>query len=445
MELRHIWMGLGVAALVACVAATEKISEPTLKPGRVKVIYWESWTDFEAEAMQRVVDSFNRRQDKIFVEFVSTSGTEEKALMATAGGIPPDLAGLAGSSVPLYAYFQALTQLDDMCRDAGIVRDNYIPICFDLMTYKGHVYAMPTTPATTGYHYNRKILKEAGWNPDEPPRTIEELDAMDQMVMRKDKDGRVKRAGFLPAEPGWWSWSWPYFFGGRLIDANGKISTDLPANVRAYTWMQGYAKRYGVSQIQTFRQGFGQFNSPRNAFIDGTVASVIQGVWMANFIQKYNPSMDWAAAPFPYPADRPDLAGSVEIEQDCIVIPKGAKHVREAFEFLKYLQSQEGMEMLCLGQKKFSPLKQVSPEFYAKHANPFIRFFREEALSPNAFSTPRTPIWKQYGRELDVAIDKINLVTTDSPQQLLAKVRERVQPMQDEVDKIEKLRGDSAP
>ncbi|MFX8824957.1 extracellular solute-binding protein, partial [Acinetobacter baumannii] len=84
-----------------------------------------------------------------------------------------------------------------------------------------------------------------------------------------------------------------------------------------------------------FRSGFGGFNSTQNAFISGKMASVLQGVWMANFIQKYNKDLDWAAVPFPYPKDKPELKGSSMVDLDIIVIPRGAKHPKEAFEFLK--------------------------------------------------------------------------------------------------------------
>ncbi|MBX3111189.1 MAG: ABC transporter substrate-binding protein [Fimbriimonadaceae bacterium] len=441
MDRRPLLALLGVAVIAGAVAETEQISQPEHRPDRVIVTYWEKWSDFEADAMRKVVNEFNRRQDKIFVNFLSTSGIENKTIMATAGGIPPDIAGLFGANLPLYAYYEAIMPLDEVCAKAGVKKDDYIPVFWDICTYKGKLYALPTTPATTALHYNRKILRDVGWDPDRPPATIEELDELDKRAMILDKQGHVVRAGFMPTEPGWWPWSWPYFFGGTLMDDKGKVTTDLPDNVRAYTWMASFAKRYGASQLQSFKQGFANaFNSPQNAFLDKKVATVLQGVWMANFIQKYTPDLDWAASPFPTPADRPELKGRVIADLDIVVIPRGAKHPQEAFEFLKFLQSQEGMELLCMGQKKYTPLMKVSPSFYANHPNPFIKLFRDQSLSPNVFYTPRTPIWNRYQQELQVVIDKMNLLDKRSVKDLLGDVKARVQPMQDEVDKIERLR-----
>src|ERR1051326_4218021 len=63
-------------------------------PGRIPVIYWEKWTGFEMDGMQAVVDDFNTSQDRDFVQYISTSGVDQKTLIATAGGNPPDVAGL---------------------------------------------------------------------------------------------------------------------------------------------------------------------------------------------------------------------------------------------------------------------------------------------------------------------------------------------------------------
>lgn len=430
--------------VAGAVWGSESVSVPVKKPGKVIVTYWEKWTDFEADAMRKVVDEFNASQDKIYVDYLSVSGIDNKTIMATAGGIPPDLAGLFGANLPLYASYEAVMPMDEMAKEAGLKEEDYIPIFYKICSYKGKLFSLPTTPATTALHYNRQILRDVGWNPDKPPATIEELDELDKKCMVLDKEKHVVRAGFMPTEPGWWPWSWPYFFGGTLMDEDGKITTDLPDNVRAYEWMQGFAKRYGASQLQSFRQGFANaFNSPQNAFLDKKVASVLQGVWMANFIQKYVKDMDWAASPFPTPADRPDVRGSVIADLDIIVIPRGAKHPKEAFEFLKFVQSQKGMEMLCMGQKKFTPLMKVSPEFYAKHPNPFIKLFRDQSLDKNVFITPRTPIWNQYQQELQKVLDQMNLLDKRSVKDLLGDVRKRVQPMQDEVDKIEKLREEA--
>ncbi|MHA4875075.1 hypothetical protein, partial [Enterococcus faecium] len=81
---------------------------------------------------------------------------------------------------------------------------------------------------------------------------------------------------------------------------------------------------------------------------------------MANYIGMYDKKLDWFAVPFPHPKDRPDLAEVSFANFDTLQIPKGAKHPREAFEFIAFVQTQKEMEKLCASHGKNSPLTKVS-------------------------------------------------------------------------------------
>lgn len=420
---------LGIGLLAAAVTS-EILVKPHAADHRVHITYWEKWTGFEFDAMKAVVDEFNQSQDKITVDFLSVSNIRDKTLLAISGGVPPDLAGLESGFVAQFVDEKALFPLDDLCAKGGISKDRYVKAYWDICNYKGHTYALPTTPASTALHYNRALLKKAGFNPDKPPVTLEELSAMAEKLTKKNAKGSITVAGFLPAEPGWWNWAWGCVYGGKLWDGTSKITSDSKENVQGFEFVQSFSKKYGPGQIQTFKSGFGQFSSPQNAFMSSQVVLELQGVWMYNFIHMYKPNLDWAAAPFPYPASRPDLKRMTFVDEDILCIPRGAKHIPEAFEFAKFVQSQHGMELLCMGQKKQTPLKYVTPEFLAKHPNPYIKLFIAMAQEPNAVTAPQMGIWPEYQDELNNAYDAISLLHL-SPAEALKKVRLRMQPKLD--------------
>jgi len=243
----------------------------------------------------------------------------------------------------------------------------------------------------------------------------------------------------MPGEPGWWNWSWGPFFGGKLWDGKNKITFNSPENVKAFEWVQSFSKKWGASALQSFKSGFGSFSSPQNAFMMSQNAMEIQGVWMYNFIHMYSPGLDWAAAPFP--TANPELPDPTVIDLDVLCIPTGAKHTKEAFEFLKFVESQKGLEMLCLGQKKITPLKAVSPGFIENHPNPFIKLFIKMSYSKGAVSTPKLGIWSQYKDEISSAFDDITLMTK-TPKQALDDVTNRMQPMLDQYQYRLHLRGE---
>lgn len=420
------------------------------------ITYWEKWTGFEGVAMDSVIDDFNAQELEkakadssyapIEVEKVTVSNVEQKLLIAIAGGNPPDLAGNYSFYVAAYADNGALTDLGPMLERSGFDRSRYIEHYMRLGEYRGKTWALPIVPASNALLTNKRLFAEAGLDPDKPPTTIEELDTdaarltqwevtlpSGEKVVRSgylpdvpDSQKRLIQAGFLPGEPGWWSYGWGYYFGGSLLESAGTISVAEAANVRAFDWMVSYSKNLGVGVTKRFRSGFGNFSSPQNAFLSGKVAMVLQGVWMHNFIEKYAPGLQWAAAPFPYPSARPELANTTSADADVLVIPKDSAHPKEAFQFMTYLTTQAALEKLCLGQQKFTPLEAVSDDFWQAHPNPYIRLFRELGLSKNAFSIPQTGVWNEYKRELDNAVDLMQNLS-EPPAVALANVQTKMQ------------------
>jgi ABC-type glycerol-3-phosphate transport system substrate-binding protein len=432
------------AGILAAFIYSEKVVQPKPVDNKIHVVYWEKWTEFEGDAIRAVVDAYNASQNRIHVDLLTVSGIENKTLLAIAGGTPPDVAGLYGPNVAQYAEDRAIEPLDDYCRANGIKRDNYIPVYWDMGTYRGHQYALPSVPASTALHYSKTMMREAGLDPEKPPKTIEELNQMAEKMTVKGPDGKYDKMGFMPAEPGWWNWGWGYIFGGSLWDGSSKITANSPENIRAYEWVQSWSKRYGATSLDSFKGGLGNFSSPQNGFLSGKVGMELQGVWMYNFINMYAPKMEkpvreWGAVPFPYPADRPDLAESTFADEDCLVIPRGAKHPNEAFDFIKYVQSQKGMELLCMGQRKHSCLKNVSPEFWKNHPNPFVHLFAELASGKNVITPPKIGLWPELHDAMTNAFDQIAL-EKKTPKEALDEVQAVMQPKLDALLKIQRLR-----
>jgi multiple sugar transport system substrate-binding protein len=101
------------------------------------------------------------------------------------------------------------------------------------------------------------------------------------------------------------------------------------------------------------------------------------------------------------------------------VIPSGSRHPDEAFEFLRFVSSQEAMEMLCLAQKKHTPLLKVSDAFRAQHPHPYIDLFQSLAQSPNGFHPPQTGVYNEYLRTLVSAVDEIINLRTPAREALM--------------------------
>ena len=406
--------------------------------GRVVIQYWEKWGGTEAEILSELVREFNDTVGKekgIYVNYLSVSGVNQKILVASAGQVPPDVAGMWAENIPQFASLGALYDLTDWTKDAGITEDYYKPVYWKSCSYDGGLWGLASTPWVTALHYNKQVVLEessriraAGLDPDVPPRTIDELDRWaEALTTYKTKPdgsrGALVRAGYLPVNPNWLTTSLIYWFGGEYYDeVNRQLLIDSPPAINCFDWIQSYAIKYDAAMIDSFQSGFGQASTAMNPFLLGSIVMEMQGPWQVVYFEHNRPGVNrwkmskadekrlprdqrqvnysWGVAPFPSATGQKLVTMA---RCDVLCIPKDAKHPKEAFEFIKWMNRQDIMERLCTGHGKNSPLRVVSPEFIENHPNPYIKIFEALASSPNAHTTPRLPIWGEVAREVSVA------------------------------------------
>ena len=416
--------------------------------------YWEKWSGTAADAMSEVVEDFNASQDRIRVEITFVNQITQKLPLAMASGNPPDVCGLWSGMLNEYAAQSGLNPLNRRLNEAGIQRSDYSPIFWDQCERKGFMWALPSTTEIFALYWNKKKLRDAGLDPEVPPASIAELDKMAERmtrvkVVRDEKEVQLPFAelsdeekethafdivemGFLPIEPRW-AGMWIYWFGGALWDGSGQVTADTPENRSAFSWYRSYMDKYGAENILKFGAAIENVLKLKSPVLTGAVAMTLQSSLLFETIEEHVPELEWAAAPFPSvdPNAWPDVTIA---ECEVLVIPKGAKHPDEAFEFIRYVNTQTVMEKLNLGHRKFSPLRNVSEDFVRNHPNPYIDIFLRLAQSPNARTPPRTMIWNEYGKDLNIAVEAV-FKGAVTPEQAVQIVQGRNQTRLDEVNR----------
>ncbi|MCH6255470.1 extracellular solute-binding protein [Puniceicoccaceae bacterium K14] len=381
-----------------------QIGEKTDK--KTIVSLWVKWEGSERNAIERLVDQYNQSQEKNFVRILSVSDPKKKLMLAIANGHPPDLAYLFYFILPAYAENNALTPLDSLFEQYRIEKDDFTPSCLDAVTHKGFIWGIPTTSTATALHYNKSLLNKADIESLATPKTLEELEAINDRLFVANEIGKIQQMGFLPIEPDWWLSEWAFWFGGEVFN-NDKLQINMPAWKDCSEWLASYPNRFGASDLMKFKSSFGGFASSQNAFFTGKVAMVHQGMWMENFVQSYaSPNFEYGIAPMPA-AKSSGLPYVSIIEPDTLCIPRGAKHVAEAMDFVKFLLKRENLEQLALGQRKLTSLSDVSLDFLEKHPHPFIHEFQQIASSPYSRSRPKLPYYGKYQSDIKEAFTGI--------------------------------------
>jgi multiple sugar transport system substrate-binding protein len=216
-----------------------------------------------------------------------------------------------------------------------------------LITYNGHVWAMPYLTDEYMLLYNKKLFRAAGLDPNKPPKTIEQMLAMLPRLMLRNKAGKLTSIGFSP------TYSSPDFvgtffslyvnmFGGRIVSPDGKkITANCPQCLKALQFEQQVYKIEGTSNIEHFGEfGNPTPDGPQNLFLQGKIAMEISGEWNPQFVKQYGPKgFEWGVAPLPYPAAQPSLANAGEAGGNMGYIFRKSPHPDEAFKFLTWIQN----------------------------------------------------------------------------------------------------------
>jgi multiple sugar transport system substrate-binding protein len=414
--------GLGLASmnLAGCAKKEEK------EEGQAFLNYWTGWSGFEFDALQVLVDKFNEEHPNTFVNMTTVFGQYDKVLTAIAGGNPPDVV----SAVWLHqltglAARDGLTPLEDYADKDGIDGSEYFPSCWEAWHYDGHLWGLAVTVNANVIGYRRDLFQEVGLDPDNPPRTIAELDEAAQALDKFDENGNIERYGLMPGGLFWWG----LVFGGTFYDeANQKITANDPKNVEALDWMRSYAERLDITKVEAFETGFGDYMSPQNAFFVGKQAMTQVGEWFISFVDKFAPGLDYdfMGAPSP-PGGRPDCT---TFDGSVFTIPKDVKNPDASWEFIKWLGKPENIGEFAYVIHNIPPKTAVANESRFID-DPRFKTCVDLYTGPNAFGPPKTPVTAFYFSKLGEAENLVKHGEMD-PEAALNQVTQEVQ---EELDK----------
>jgi len=404
------------AAMAACGGGDDATS------GKTEVVFSYLWSGQEAAALEKVIADFNASQDKIVVKGVSSPDFQKQLTSMSSANGSFDISDNFGSGVGAWASKGILTPLDDFMKADGYDTADFVPSALNQMKYEGKTYSMPIALHTQLLMYNKKLFAEAGL--DKAPVTVEEWAADIDKLTKRGSDGAITQLGYANAEINTSLTTLGFMFGGSWDDSQGKPS---PADPGVVAGTKFYADtipgKYGVDKVRKFTSGFGEYQSAQNPFYTGKVATMIDGEWQSVFIKKFAPALEWGVAPLPYPAAKPELAGTTQVTTSTLFIPKNAKHPKEAWTFMKYLLDKKSMLAFTLALGNLpARTSMVDDPGYAELPN--FTAWLTAMKSANAKSLASGPVAAQYAADLGTAFDDLAQLRK-SPADALAGVAEK--------------------
>ncbi len=360
------------------VALWASVQVPASAVERTTIVVWGLSLGADTKGDEAVIHEFERVHPEIRVRLLSMGAgrmNPQKLMTAIVGKVPPDMINQDRFTISDWASRGAFRPLDDLiARDEKTDplcprKEQYYPAAWEEATFMGRLYGIPTGTDDRSLFYNKTIfrqraadLKAAGLDPKRPPRTWSELLAYSKVLTEFNKDGSLKRAGFLPNYGNSWLYMYAFLNNASFMSADGRTCTFYsPASEEALKFMvQGYDLVGGYEEAKKFETGFqGSENDP---FMIGKVAMKIDGDWIIYSLSRFAPQLDFANGPPPIPDDRYFHRGKFAHDPEQFVtwiggfsycIPKGAHHVEEAWKFIKFATSTEGRLLNMRAQRDF--------------------------------------------------------------------------------------------
>ncbi|MGW1542203.1 ABC transporter substrate-binding protein [Streptomyces sp. NPDC002309] len=331
---RHFALALPSALLVSGCASPPR---GTGRPGDpiVLTLLTHYASGVLEEALQGPVDEWNAGHERVKVR---TKAVEFTDLLTTV--MVRQAAGQGADLLHPYCLWNGQLVQAGVLRPAPRehaeeIAHGYSEAAVDSASVGGRIYGYPTEVQTYALYYNKRLLREAGF--DSPPRTWRELEETAYRTARRDRYGNtlVQGFGLSTADDSTTVGQTLALLnaaGGMFVSPDGRSTAIDSPSGRAVFDLQhrlvaGGASAPGVNVYKAFRSG--------------QVAMVVSAGWWTGSLKALmgEDYRDVGVAPLPLPeADGRRATLSTGF---MLGVNAAARHPRAAWEFLRWLNTEK--------------------------------------------------------------------------------------------------------
>jgi len=264
----------------------------------------------------------------------------EKLLPAFAAGRAPDLSFLMDTEMPAFVGRNLIEPLPTDIQNY-LTKEAVKPIV-DYYTWEGKIYGFPYWWDLYVLNWNKDMFKEAGLDPNRPPRTWKEFREYAKKLTKRDTKGRIIRVGYAIRYKGqplgildkmacFWLQKGVYPI--KPLDKlhGGKVAFN---NKRAVDVFNLYYKMLHEDKSTAFG-----FPDPRVAFLQRKAAMQISESSAIAYRQpKEAPGLRWGMALPPYPEDG---RKATYMGGWFIALSRNSRHKEMVFDFFRYLMQPQ--------------------------------------------------------------------------------------------------------
>ena len=384
------------AALAASVAtAIVSTSRPARAATEIELFFPVAVQGKLAIEMQRLIRDFGAAHPDITVTPVYTGSYDDtnlKTRSAIQAGRPPGAVIMSANFVREYVINDEIIPLDTLLGDSpAAYMDRFWPALRQNATENGHVYGVPFQNSTPLLYYSVDAFKEAGLDPDQPPKTWAEWTAAAQKLTKRDGTNTTRWGLMIPGTYdylGWITSALAMSDGGEFYNERwgGEVYFDSPSTIGAITLLDDMVHRNKVMP-----EGVTDANACTSAFFAGRTAMMLLSTGSLSFVQ------DGMKSPFKVAYIPYHVANAAPIGGASLIVPKGNSPERQqaAWTLIQYLTSPEISGGWSRFTGYFSPIRAAydlpaMQDFLRDHPNAKIALDQLNLYGRSWFATYNT-------------------------------------------------------
>lgn len=295
------------------------------------------WDANQEPIMNEIADAFSVENPNITIDVQLTPWADywTKLQAAATGSAAPDVFWMNGPNFQLYASNGVVMPLSEEIEADGVDLSVYPEELVDLYTFDGAAYGLPKDFDTVGVWFNTELFDAAGV--EYPSEGWTWADFQEAAAALSDPDAGVWGVGANLAGQ-------EYFYntihqaGGYVISEDGTTSGyDDPATIEGLKFWTDLIDQGHSPDLATMTD-----THPIQLFESGKIAMYWGGSWnVAEFTGNEYTADKVNVAPLPAGDEQATIIHGL-----ANVVSASTEHPDEAWEFVKFLGSQEAAEIL---------------------------------------------------------------------------------------------------
>ncbi|NMA64974.1 MAG: sugar ABC transporter substrate-binding protein [Clostridiaceae bacterium] len=332
-------------------------SEPAnQEPVTIRFMSWGPTEAITTPIYEKIKENFEKENENIKIEWVSVpfGNMKQQAFIYAASEDLPDVVESHISWTPSFVTSDIMRPLNDLFSEDFL--NDFLPESLQEGSFNGELRAVPKALTPVVLFYNKELFKEAGLDPEAPPKTYDEMLSMAEKIAKLKTDSGDAIYGLgepvsKQANTGQLSLRNWYNFEAISFDQDGKITINKDAAVDTLAYYRSLSEKAIAPQSALPKD-------LRNLFAQGRLGMMfdICSTATINLLSGKGKDFEKEYGLALVPVNKTGESSSVSVTY-FLSIANNSKNPEEAAKVIEYFTSKEALEAFVEADNPFQPAR----------------------------------------------------------------------------------------